>query len=182
MHTFRRNEFEDDLEILYAQPERSTTAQVWQSFFSILFCAKCEPSVFICQPSTYDSTPRCSNARSTPQSVSNREGRAYWPVPPYCRMEKAVSRQLRSRITSSAELNRMPTSRAVVELAKLGGAEMAASGEDPGLMAVPLFESIHSLRSSAEIMDRVWSAPGIPAAGRFLGRMAGSHARLLGFQ
>jgi phosphoenolpyruvate carboxylase len=36
---------------------------------------------------------------------------------------------------------------------------MAASGEDPGLMPVPLFESIQSLRGSAEIMRRVWNAP-----------------------
>jgi phosphoenolpyruvate carboxylase len=47
----------------------------------------------------------------------------------------------------------------VIELAKLGGVQMAASGEDPGLMPVPLFESIHSLRASAEIMGRVWSNP-----------------------
>jgi phosphoenolpyruvate carboxylase len=48
---------------------------------------------------------------------------------------------------------------AVIELATLAGTQLAASGEDPGLMPVPLFESIQSLRSSAEIMDRVWSAP-----------------------
>src|SRR5205823_11731791 len=49
---------------------------------------------------------------------------------------------------------------AVIELAKLAGIELAGSGEDPGLMPVPLFESIESLRASAEIMGRVWSAPG----------------------
>ena len=48
---------------------------------------------------------------------------------------------------------------AVIELATLAGTQLAASGEDPGLMPVPLFESIQSLRSSAEVMDRVWSAP-----------------------
>jgi len=48
---------------------------------------------------------------------------------------------------------------AVIELAKLGGVRMAASSDDPGLMPVPLFESIHSLRASAEIMGRVWSNP-----------------------
>ena len=47
----------------------------------------------------------------------------------------------------------------VIELAKLGGVRMAASGEDPGLMPVPLFESIHSLRASAKIMRRLWSNP-----------------------
>jgi phosphoenolpyruvate carboxylase len=49
---------------------------------------------------------------------------------------------------------------AVIELAKLGGVRMAATAEDPGLMPVPLFESIQSLRGSAEIMSRVWNAPG----------------------
>ena len=45
---------------------------------------------------------------------------------------------------------------AVVQLAEKAGALVAASGE-PGLMPVPLFESIQSLRNSAAIMDRVWS-------------------------
>ncbi len=48
---------------------------------------------------------------------------------------------------------------AVVKLAQLGGVEMKASGHDPGLMAVPLFESIQSLRASAGIMEKVWSEP-----------------------
>ena len=48
---------------------------------------------------------------------------------------------------------------AVVELARLAGTQLAATGDDPGLMPVPLFESIQSLRSSAQVMDRVWSAP-----------------------
>jgi phosphoenolpyruvate carboxylase len=48
---------------------------------------------------------------------------------------------------------------AVLELARLSGTQLAASGEDPGLMPVPLFESIQSLRSSPEIMDRVWTTP-----------------------
>jgi phosphoenolpyruvate carboxylase len=47
---------------------------------------------------------------------------------------------------------------AVIELANLGGVRMGASGEDPGLMPVPLFESIQSLRASAEIMGRLWSS------------------------
>jgi phosphoenolpyruvate carboxylase len=48
---------------------------------------------------------------------------------------------------------------AVVKLAQLGGVEMKASGHDPGLMPVPLFESIQSLRASAGIMEKVWSEP-----------------------
>jgi phosphoenolpyruvate carboxylase len=48
---------------------------------------------------------------------------------------------------------------AVLELAKLGGVQIAASDNNPGLMPVPLFESIQSLRASAGIMERVWSNP-----------------------
>jgi phosphoenolpyruvate carboxylase len=48
---------------------------------------------------------------------------------------------------------------AVVRLAKMCGVETRACGNDPGLMPVPLFESIESLRESAAIMTQVWSAP-----------------------
>ncbi len=47
----------------------------------------------------------------------------------------------------------------VLELAKLGGVRLAASGADPGLMPVPLFESIQSLRASVAIMEEVWRNP-----------------------
>lgn len=46
---------------------------------------------------------------------------------------------------------------AVVRLATICGVQVGASGDDPGLMPVPLFESIKSLRAAAGIMDRVWS-------------------------
>jgi len=56
---------------------------------------------------------------------------------------------------------------AVVRLAKAGGVQLAGAGgdrdsrdrslNDPGLMPVPLFESIDSLRSAGNIMRRVWS-------------------------
>ncbi len=46
---------------------------------------------------------------------------------------------------------------AVTELAKKAGVSMAASGHDPGLMSVPLFESIASLRDAADVMRRAWS-------------------------
>jgi phosphoenolpyruvate carboxylase len=48
---------------------------------------------------------------------------------------------------------------AVTRLAGMSGVQVAASGDDPGLMPVPLFESIETLRSSATIMERIWSAP-----------------------
>jgi phosphoenolpyruvate carboxylase len=47
----------------------------------------------------------------------------------------------------------------VLRLAHGAGVQLLASGDDPGLMPVPLFESIESLRSSPEIMARVWTSP-----------------------
>jgi phosphoenolpyruvate carboxylase len=48
----------------------------------------------------------------------------------------------------------------VVLLAKLCGVNLAGSGGgasgDPGIMPVPLFESIESLRSAADVMRRLW--------------------------
>jgi len=45
----------------------------------------------------------------------------------------------------------------VIRLAKKGGAQIAGSAADPGLMPVPLFESIESLRTAGSIMRRLWS-------------------------
>ena len=47
----------------------------------------------------------------------------------------------------------------VVRLAKAAGVQVAASAKDPGLMPVPLFESIDSLRAAAKVMCRVWNNP-----------------------
>ncbi len=47
---------------------------------------------------------------------------------------------------------------AVTRLAAMGGVRVEASDDDPGLMPVPLFESIDGLRASASIMERIWSA------------------------
>jgi phosphoenolpyruvate carboxylase len=46
---------------------------------------------------------------------------------------------------------------AVVRLAQAFGLKLAASGDDPGLMPVPLFESIDSLRSAATVMRNLWN-------------------------
>jgi phosphoenolpyruvate carboxylase len=48
---------------------------------------------------------------------------------------------------------------AVTKLAARCGVRVAASDDDPGLMPVPLFESIEALRSSASIMERIWRLP-----------------------
>jgi phosphoenolpyruvate carboxylase len=47
---------------------------------------------------------------------------------------------------------------AVTKLAAAGGVQVAASGDDPGLMPVPLFESIEALRGSASVMKNIWGA------------------------
>jgi phosphoenolpyruvate carboxylase len=46
---------------------------------------------------------------------------------------------------------------AVLRLAGISGVQLAAQGDDPGLMPVPLFESIEALRASPDVMRRVWS-------------------------
>jgi phosphoenolpyruvate carboxylase len=47
----------------------------------------------------------------------------------------------------------------VVRLAAVCGLHVARKGDDPGVMPVPLFESIEALRSSADVMRRVWNSP-----------------------
>jgi phosphoenolpyruvate carboxylase len=49
---------------------------------------------------------------------------------------------------------------AVAQLAKIAGVQVAGSADDPGLMPVPLFESIDSLRAAGGVMRRLWSNPG----------------------
>jgi phosphoenolpyruvate carboxylase len=48
---------------------------------------------------------------------------------------------------------------AVVRLARLGGVQVEGSGRDPGLMPVPLFESIDDLRQAPSICRELWSRP-----------------------
>jgi phosphoenolpyruvate carboxylase len=47
---------------------------------------------------------------------------------------------------------------ALLRLAEISGVNVAGSASDPGLLPVPLFESIVSLRGAAETMRRVWTA------------------------
>jgi phosphoenolpyruvate carboxylase len=48
---------------------------------------------------------------------------------------------------------------AVLRLAQVTGVQAEAHESDPGLMPVPLFESIATLRSAARVMRDVWSSP-----------------------
>jgi phosphoenolpyruvate carboxylase len=46
---------------------------------------------------------------------------------------------------------------AVVRLARLGGVKVEGGGRDPGLMPVPLFESIEDLRQAPKVCRELWS-------------------------
>lgn len=46
----------------------------------------------------------------------------------------------------------------LVRLASVCGVKVAAAENDPGLMPVPLFESIDALRGAAGVMEKVWSS------------------------
>jgi phosphoenolpyruvate carboxylase len=48
---------------------------------------------------------------------------------------------------------------AVVRLAHLGGVRVEGSGRDPGLMPVPLFESIDDLRRAPSVCRELWTRP-----------------------
>jgi phosphoenolpyruvate carboxylase len=47
----------------------------------------------------------------------------------------------------------------VVRLARLAGVKVEGSGRDPGLMPVPLFESIEDLRQAPAVCRELWSRP-----------------------
>jgi len=47
----------------------------------------------------------------------------------------------------------------VLRLAAICGVSLGKNGNDPGLMPVPLFESIEALRCSADVMRRLWNSP-----------------------
>ncbi len=48
---------------------------------------------------------------------------------------------------------------AVIHLATAAGVQVAGSVNDPGLIPVPLFESIESLRTAGAVMRRLWGNP-----------------------
>jgi phosphoenolpyruvate carboxylase len=67
------------------------------------------------------------------------------------------TRCIRNYVISGAESERDIYD--VLELARTAGVRVEGSSSDPGLMPVPLFESIQTLRESATVMERVWSQP-----------------------
>ncbi len=66
------------------------------------------------------------------------------------------ARAIRAYVISGAESEKDVLD--VVRLAKICGVQLACSGNDPGLMPIPLFESIDSLRGAAATMERVWQS------------------------
>jgi phosphoenolpyruvate carboxylase len=65
----------------------------------------------------------------------------------------------------------------VVRLAKAAGVQVTASANDPGLMPVPLFESIDSLRAASKVMRGLWNnseyQPSLDSWGRWQEVMLG---------
>jgi len=61
---------------------------------------------------------------------------------------------IRNYIISGAETEKDVLT--VIRLAKIAGVQVAGSVDDPGLMPVPLFESIESLRAAGSVMRRLW--------------------------
>jgi phosphoenolpyruvate carboxylase len=66
---------------------------------------------------------------------------------------EAIQRYIISGAESEADVL------AVVRLAKATAVKLQGSATDPGLMPVPLFESIESLRAASTVMQRLWSDP-----------------------
>src|SRR5499427_5717286 len=66
---------------------------------------------------------------------------------------EAIQRYIISGAESEADVL------AVVRLAKATAVKLQGSATDPGLMPVPLFESIESLRAASSVMRRLWSNP-----------------------
>ena len=90
--------------------------------------------------------------------------------------ESAEGRELLETFRAIAELKRVYPSQsirhyiisgaesesdvlAVIRLAKASGVPVAGSDDDPGLMPVPLFESIESLRAAGGVMRNLWTDP-----------------------
>ena len=69
-----------------------------------------------------------------------------------CFEPEAILRYIVSGAESEADIF------AILRLAALSGLRAAGHGGDPGVMPVPLFESIGALRKAPEVMRRVWTS------------------------
>lgn len=66
---------------------------------------------------------------------------------------EAIRRYIISGVTSGEDIVRL------VRLAAISGLTLAATSNDPGILPVPLFESIAALRQAPAIMKQIWSLP-----------------------
>ncbi|HKV38202.1 MAG TPA: phosphoenolpyruvate carboxylase, partial [Blastocatellia bacterium] len=87
---------------------------------------------------------------------------------------EAIERYVISGATSGADVC------SIVWLSELSGIQVSASadGRDPGLMPVPLFESIADLRNCATVCRELW---GSPLYGRYLESWGGRQEVMLGY-
>jgi phosphoenolpyruvate carboxylase len=92
------------------------------------------------------------------QRISAETGELLETLRTIARLKKAyVPEAIRAYVISGTESERDVF--ALLRLAEISGVDVAGSAGDPGLLPVPLFESIVSLRAAAETMRRVWTAP-----------------------
>jgi len=94
-----------------------------------------------------------------PAAVTSAEGRELFEtLRTIAELKRSYPAQsIRNYIISGAETEADVLT--VVHLAKVAGVQVAGSASDPGLMPVPLFESIESLRAAGGVMSRLWSTP-----------------------
>ena len=102
---------------------------------------------------TSSSGPAATLTSLSPKTAAALEVLRY--VPEWKRAFPAQS--IRNYVISGAESVGDIT--AVIKLAEKAGAQIGGAANDPGLMPVPLFESIQSLREAASVMEETWSDP-----------------------
>ena len=66
---------------------------------------------------------------------------------------QAIRRYIISGVTGSEDIL------ALARLAAIAGLRLAAADNDPGILPVPLFESIAALRQAPTIMEKIWTSP-----------------------
>ncbi|MGA8556689.1 MAG: phosphoenolpyruvate carboxylase [Candidatus Acidiferrales bacterium] len=101
-----------------------------------------------------------SSARSQQNAVGARSAEADELLDTFrtiARLKRSHAPQaIRTYVISGSESERDIF--ALLKLAEMCGVQLAATEDDPGLMPVPLFESIGSLRSASETMRRLWTS------------------------
>ena len=98
-----------------------------------------------------------SAAEALPVSLSPQSGELLHSLRTIAGLKETYSPQaIRHFIISNTQSERDVL--AVIRLSALSGVKVVASGDDPGLMPVPLFESIEALRASARVMETLWTS------------------------